>query len=62
MRDTPYNRRKMIWYILGMRRVINQLDIEDDPATFNKDTKKEIEAIKTDWNITDEQLEKAKKS
>lgn len=62
MIDTPYNRRKMIWYVLGMRRVISQLASEDNPATFNEDINKDIEAIKTDWDITDEQLEKARQS
>lgn len=58
MIDTPHNRRKMVWYIKGMQRVINQLGNDYDPVTFVQDTEQEIEAIKADWNITDKQLER----
>lgn len=61
MIDTPNNRRKMIWYVLGMRRVVDQLAGDDDPYTFVTDINKDIEAIKTDWKITDEQLKATKK-
>lgn len=59
MIDTPHNRRKMVSYILGMRRVINQLNYDDDPSIFVTDINRDIEDIKTDWNITDEQLDRA---
>lgn len=65
MIDTAYNRRKMVWYILGMRRAISLINSDDDPATYVEDTKDEIECIKKDWGISEEQLksaiEKAKK-
>jgi hypothetical protein len=61
MIDTPHNRRKIVHYVLGMRRVINQLNTDDDPNTFAEDINEDIEAIKADWNITDKQLDSAKR-
>lgn len=55
MKDTPYNRRKMRWYIKGMKRALVHLSGEDDPVTSMEDIQAEIAEIEKDWGLKPKQ-------
>ena len=61
MIDTPNNKRKMIHYILGMQRATDYISDGDDAILFVEDIADAVDAIKTDWGISDIQIEKARK-